>query len=206
MKTTLKTSALATIALLSLTANAWAAGLELVGVNLTDHYDLTLKVGSLADLKKRLGAGYDETNEDTSFEKEAQSAGFTFTYSGDWTDSPLIPSHTDAPGHVESLDETSASGKRFSVNFTYKKPYKLSDGEELLTFAITPPPAGGWGEIKLTKFNLSPFTIETGELSNDDGEAPLASFTISNVPEPSTYLMMAMGLAAIGVARRTRAS
>lgn len=201
MRAATTATALATSLLMALASNASAAGLELVGVNMSDHYMVTLKVDSLTDLKTLMGeVGFDESNEATSFEHALSEAGLTFTYSGSWTDSPLIPTHTRAPGGVGSLTETSASGQRFSLDFSYNAPAKLGDGSELVTFAIKSPP-GAWGKIELTSVKLNPFTIDTGNLTSD--QAPLASFT-ANVPEPSTYLMMVVGLAAFGLARRTR--
>jgi PEP-CTERM motif len=196
-------TALAASLLMSVATSASASGLELVGVDMTDHYMVTLKVGSLIDLKKRLGeVGFDEDNEGTSFEKELTEAGLTFTYSGSWMDSPLIPSHTTGPGGIGSLSETSAEGKRFSLDFSYTAPAKLGDDSELVSFAIKSPPSG-WGKIELISIKLNPFTIDTGSMLAE--HEPLASFT-TPVPEPSTYLMMGIGLAALGWARRTRRS
>jgi hypothetical protein len=188
---------------MGLASNASAAGLELVGLGMSDRYMVTLKVGSLVDLKSMMdNAGFDESKDSTSFEHQLTKAGLDFTYSGSWTHSPLIPSGTSAPGGISSLtQQASADEKHFSLDFSYNSPPKLVDGTELVTFAIEPPP-GAWGKIELTNLKLYPFTIEIDHLGSD--HESLASVTVSHVPEPSTYLMMVIGLAAFGSARRSR--
>ena len=190
------------LCLASTASTVSAAGFELVGVDMSGSHTVTLMVGSLSDLKSLLGdVGFDEGNDTTSFENSLSEAGLTFTYSGSWADSPLIPAHTGASGGISSLSETSASGQRFSLDFAYTSPFKLNGGTELVTFSIKSP-LGASGRIELTSVKLNPFTIDTGNLI--PRRAPLASYTISSVPEPSNYLVVIFGMAALGLARRIR--
>lgn len=200
MKAATTATALAASLMAGLATEVSAAGFELDQTMAADHVMLTLKVGNLADFQSLLGPAYDPGNDLTSLDKALTEIGLTFTYSGSWLDSPLMPGHTTAPGGTDFLTETSASGQRFSLDFSYKSPAVLGDGSVLVSFAVAPP-TGSWGKVELTKANMNPFTMDTGTL--EAGQAPLASAVIS-VPEPSTYLLLALGLGAVGLARRAR--
>ena len=195
---------LSAVLAMGVAAEASAAGFELVGVQDAGHYLVTLQIGSVADLQALMNShpNYETDDPNTALDQAVRAAGFAFTYTG-WAASPLIMGQqlTTADGGLESLGESAEMGQPFSFDFRYVQQGVLSDGYKLLSFALLAPQ--GPGQIDLLSVKLNPITGNLPANTLTSAQS-LASFTINAVPEPSAYVLMVIGLAGLGLARRIR--
>lgn len=187
-------------------ANASAEALSLIKALEDDKsYTVTLKVGSLADLEGLLVEKALDFSELPDMTVGVIGLGLSFKFSGSWGDhSPLMIGRTTSPrGFQNPPGETDdSSNRRFSIDFSYPELNQptLGDGTELLSFRVAQLP-GAWGRIELSGLTMTPMTNLTNAI---EPSGVFVTFDALPVPEPSTYLMMAVGLAAFGLARRTR--
>lgn len=205
-----KSSALAAAA----AALAWASpglatagGLDLSAVIDGDHAVITLSVGSIGDLFATIDLLSEDPDAAAAVHGDGVlGLGLTFAFDGGWASSPLRAGSIVAPSGPSTSEGVADAGKAFGLNMLFDAKPALVDGIELVKFDVDLP--SGSGVLRLISANLNPHTVTVSNGSLADA-AGLASVTVAAVvPEPSTYLMMLLGVAGVGMLaarRRQRA-
>ena len=201
---TFKSSALAAAAARVWGSAATAAPLDLSAVVVGDHAQITVSVGSFADLISKILEFSSDPDAAVSVQDDAViGLGLSFAYDSAWSVSPYRSGSVILPFGSGRADEVSDAGPKFGLLLGDLSPQPvLSDGLALVRFNVDLP-VNGSGMLRLIYVNLTPHS------SSVDGgllEAAGLPSVVVGVPEPSTYLMMLLGVAGLGMfaARRRR--
>ncbi len=187
--------------------SALAAPLDLHAVVQGDVAQITLSVGSLAELFGVI----ESLSVDTDAALAAQGSsliGMSLTFWYDpaaWVASPFVSGSAALPFGTGTINEESDAGPRFGLSLgSYSVEPMPADGMALLSFKIKLPDAG-LGELRLVGAKFAPYTNEMADGLPESAGLP---GIVVGVPEPSTYGLMMLGLAGLGMLasrRRQRA-
>ena len=175
-----------------------ASEFALSQVKMADRIEFTLTLGTLDNVKS---FGVDFLGVDPSvFDTVAvEGLGFSFEYSGGWSNSPLITAMTMPMHAVTSLTQNpDPANHSFGIEFAFTNPMILTDNVEIMKFSMTLPDASG-GTVKLLSAQLAPMAT----FASDSGFVGPA-LTVSAVPEPLSIAMLLAGLGLVGYRVRSR--
>ena len=175
--------------------SALAAPLDLTADVMGDHAEITLKVGSLADLFGAIDMYSSDPDAALAAQGEALlGLGLSFAFDDAWASSPLRSGSVVIPSTLGKADEVTDAGKKFGLLIgDFVSPPYLHDGMPLLRFKIDLP-TNGQGVLSLVYANVTPHSS-----SVDGGLTHGLPSVVLGVPEPSTYGLMMLGLVGLGM-------